>query len=120
MFVQAASFASGRPAIKPPLDDTREKHKISDKDSQSNLAFADVMDKDSNAPLNTKFENMKATQSLVEKRILAPITIVKDGKPHIGSSALVKDSAKGNPLRNKAAKRESAFSKSCQSSTKNF
>lgn len=95
----------GRPAIKPPRDDTSEKHKISDKDSQSNLAFADVIDKNFNTPLTTKFDNMKATQSLVEKRILAPITIVKDGKANIGSTALVKDSSKGNPLRNKAAKK---------------
>jgi len=34
--------------------------------------------KDSFAFLPTKLENMKATQNLVERRILAPLTIVKD------------------------------------------
>jgi len=71
-----------------PIDDTSEKLKISDKDFKSNLAFADVVDKGSNALFPSKLDHMKATQNLVEQRILAPLT-------------LVKDSGKGNPLRQK-------------------
>lgn len=82
-------YLLGAPAIPmQPMDDTSEKLKISDKDFKSNLAFADVVDKGSNALLPSKLDHMKATQKLVEKQILAPLT-------------LVKDSGRGNPLRQK-------------------
>jgi hypothetical protein len=78
---------------KPQLEDKSEKLKISDKDSHANIAFADVMDKGSNALLPTKLDNMKATQNLVEKKLLAPIILVSKDQ-------------QGNPLRNKIKKKK--------------
>lgn len=83
-----------RTISKPQLEDKSEKLKISDKDSHANIAFADVMEKGSNALLPTKLDNMKATQNLVEKKLLAPIILVS------------KDQQQGNPLRNKIKKKK--------------
>ncbi|HEY9715721.1 MAG TPA: hypothetical protein V6C72_19760 [Chroococcales cyanobacterium] len=76
-----------------PLDDTSEKQKLSDKDSKANFSFPDIMNgSQTSHVVNFKAETLKATQNLVDKRILAPITIVQDA-------------GKGNPLRQKGGKK---------------
>jgi hypothetical protein len=50
------------------------------------------MPKDAQGALISKDDQIKATQNLVDKRILAPLT-------------LVRDNGKGNPLRNKSVKK---------------
>ncbi len=75
------------------FDRPGEKQKISDKDSQSNLTFTDVMPDDGSGALITKADQIKTTQSLVEKRILAPLTIVRDD-------------SKGNPLKGRTGKKK--------------
>ncbi|MFN8555762.1 MAG: hypothetical protein U0103_30205 [Candidatus Obscuribacterales bacterium] len=81
--------------IKPPLDDTTEKHKISDRDQKADFDFSKIMDKAGTNLLLTKSDSVQATQNLVDKKILAPLTIVKE-----------KDSNQGNPLRNKIKKKK--------------
>jgi hypothetical protein len=80
-------------SIKQPLDDTSEKQKLSDKDQKADFDFSQIMEKGITAALPSKIEMMQATQNLVDKRILAPLT-------------LVKDSNQGNPLRNKVKKKK--------------
>jgi hypothetical protein len=81
-------------SIRPPLDDTSEKQKISDRDQKADLDFSKIMDKGGANLLPTKSDYVQATQSLVDKKILSPLTIVKE-----------KDSNQGNPLRNKIKKK---------------
>ncbi|HEY9732022.1 MAG TPA: hypothetical protein V6C89_08920 [Drouetiella sp.] len=85
----------GYVSIKPPLDDTSEKHKISDRDQKADLDFSKIMDKAGTNLLPTRSDSVQATQNLVDKKILAPLTIVKE-----------KDSNQGNPLRNKLKKKK--------------
>jgi hypothetical protein len=79
--------------IKQPLDDTSEKQKLSDRDQKADFDFSQIMEKGTTAALPSRIEMMQATQNLVDKRILAPLT-------------LVKDSNQGNPLRNKVKKKK--------------
>ncbi|MBS1952656.1 MAG: hypothetical protein JST89_00575 [Cyanobacteria bacterium SZAS-4] len=82
-------------AIKPPLDDTSEKQKISDKDQKADFNFSQIMEKGASNLLPSKSDAMQATQNLVDKKILTNLTIVKE-----------KDSNQGNPLRNKVKKKK--------------
>jgi hypothetical protein len=75
--------------FQPPRDDTRDRTKITDKDSPSNIGYADVIEHKSTNLLITKAEQIKATQNLVDKKIL-------------GSLVLMGDSGKSNPFRNKS------------------
>jgi hypothetical protein len=79
--------------IKPPLDDTSEKQKQSDKDQRAHFDFSQIMENGGAGMLPTKSDTMQATQNLVARRILTPLT-------------LVKDSNQGNPLRNKVKKKK--------------
>ncbi|CAN5459506.1 hypothetical protein BH10CYA1_BH10CYA1_27540 [soil metagenome] len=81
--------------IKPPLDDTSEKQKISDKDQKADFNFAQIMEKGASNLLPSKSDAMQATQNLVDKKILTNLTIIKE-----------KDSNQGNPLRNKVKKKK--------------
>jgi hypothetical protein len=75
--------------FQPPRDDTRDRTKITDKDSPSNVGYADVIENKSTDLLITKAEQIKATQNLVDKKIL-------------GSLVLIGDGGKSNPFRNKS------------------
>jgi len=81
--------------IKPPLDDTSEKQKISDRDQKADFNFSQIMEKGGANLLPTKSDAMQATQNLVDKKILSNLTITKE-----------KDSNQGNPLRNKVKKKK--------------
>ncbi len=81
--------------IKPPLDDTSEKQKISDKDQKADFNFSQIMEKGASNLLPSKSDAMQATQNLVDKKILTNLTIIKE-----------KDSNQGNPLRNKVKKKK--------------
>ncbi len=81
--------------IKPPLDDTSEKLKISDKDQKADFNFSQIMEKGAANLLPSKSDAMQATQNLVDKKILTNLTIIKE-----------KDSNQGNPLRNKVKKKK--------------
>jgi hypothetical protein len=79
--------------FQPPRDDTRDRTKITDKDSPSNLRYDDVMENKATGVLITKAEQIKATQNLVDKKIL-------------GSLVLMGDSGKSNPFRNKSGNKK--------------
>jgi hypothetical protein len=79
--------------FQPPRDDTRDRTKITDKDSPSNIGYADVIENKSSNLVVTKAEQIKATQNLVDKKIL-------------GSLVLMGDSGKSNPFRNKAGNKK--------------
>ncbi len=77
-----------------PMDDTRDRTKISDKDTPGDLRYSDVVENTNKGALTTRSEQIKATQNLVDKKILGSLTLVGD------------NTKSNNPFRNKSAKKK--------------